>query len=78
MFNVCCHSVCISEKSYFRLVNTSAKSCFHFKTKISTGALTLVYATNTTRLLGVEIEREMLVFVYVKIHVYVELFFHAF
>ena len=39
MFKVCCHSVCISEKSYFRLVNISEKLSFSFKTKISTGQL---------------------------------------
>ena len=39
MFKVCCHSVCISEKSYFRSANISQKSSFSFKTKISTDQL---------------------------------------
>ena len=39
MFKLCNHSVCISAKSYFCLVNISEKSCFHIKKNISTDQL---------------------------------------
>ena len=41
-------------------------------------ALTLVNVTNTTRLLGGDEVKEILVYVYVKIHVNVQSFFHGF